>query len=76
LPAPDRIELLSATMLRALARIRAQVRSIVGSDLYPVWETTIPRSAAATTSIEAFTGPVEAMITHPDASARRIVGAI
>jgi hypothetical protein len=32
-----------------------------GSDLYPVWETTIPRSAAATTSIEAFTGLVEAM---------------
>src|SRR5258708_38022854 len=58
---PDRSELLSATMLRALARIRAHVRSIVGSDLYPAWETTIPRSAAATTSIEAFTDPVEAI---------------
>src|SRR5258706_223317 len=33
---PDRTELLSLTICRAEARIRAQVNSIAGSELYPV----------------------------------------
>src|SRR6202043_1624532 len=58
---PDRTELLSVTICRAEAKISAQVNSIVGSELYPVWTIATPRSAAAATSIDAFTDPVEAM---------------
>ncbi len=39
---PDRSELLSATILRAEAKIRAQVNAMVGVDRYPVWETATP----------------------------------
>ncbi len=59
---PSRTDRLSATRLRAPARIRAQVSSTVEATVPPVVPTWMPCSSAAAMSMEALNGPVEAII--------------